>query len=88
MGGDRVSINRCLDDDSIAYEAAAVSCDLCVEREWTGTECPYGCGVRVLSVQAQESEDFNVRMGIQRAVLDRELAFQKANREKREAVGS
>ena len=55
MGGDRVSINRCLDDDSIAYEAAAVSCDLCVEREWTGTECPYGCGVRVLSVQAQEA---------------------------------
>jgi hypothetical protein len=45
---------------SCGYDAAKVKCAEC--DGWEGVACPHGCGVHLMSVQAEKDAEFMARM--------------------------
>lgn len=45
---------------SFGYENAKVKCPEC--DGWNGTVCPHGCGVRLISTQAEDDARFRERL--------------------------
>jgi hypothetical protein len=59
--------------------------DKCPECDgWTGTTCPHGCGVRLISTQAEDDIAFRERMREEEAERRRYRAERKAAREAEE----
>lgn len=68
------------------YDNARVDCERCEEvGGWTGADsglyCPYGCGVRIISTQAEDSARFRAEAHVRESVRRERLLVRKAERE-------
>jgi hypothetical protein len=70
------------DGSSFGFDNAKVKCPEC--DGWTGTTCPHGCGVRLISTQAEDDIAFRERMREEEAERRRYRAERKAAREAEE----
>lgn len=80
------SITSVVPGGSISFEAAKVTCPRC--DGFTGTRCPVeGCGVQLISIQAQRDEEFRARMREQEAERRARRAARRAERERKNKEG-
>lgn len=60
------------------WDNAKVKCAEC--DGWTGTVCPHGCGVRLVSTQREDDEAFKVRQCAEEAQRRLEREERRARR--------
>lgn len=80
-GDARAAILRRIHHDdglSHAIESAKVQCPEC--DGWTGLSCPHGCGVHLVSVQAEEDAALMERMAAEDVERRARRAARKAQR--------
>lgn len=59
-------VDRAMDGlPTFGYNNAKVQCPEC--DGWTGVTCPHGCGVRLVSTQAEDDAAFRARMRAEEA---------------------
>lgn len=82
--GDRASITHVSSDD-IAFESARIDCPRCEsiggwDGERSGLYCPYGCGVRLFSVQAEETARYNAEGDVREQIRRDKRMLRKARK--------
>lgn len=69
------------DGPSIGWENAKVKCSEC--DGWTGLSCPHGCGVELISTQAEDDAEWRKRMDEEERERRERRAARRREREAR-----